>query len=188
MSFLETYNWPGNIRQLENVIKRAVLLADTDRLISTSLISRIISEESGIILGGNQNIEHAKQTEEIQGAAVTSDFAAQTETQNEAFSSQQPSPNVSGANSYQHLPPTFPAGAYPGAGSTAMPITNPAVDPFAYPSPGDAKRAYWKVSENESEKLLNALEAAHGNKTRAAMLLNMTPRQFSYRLKKLDLE
>jgi Nif-specific regulatory protein len=51
----------------------------------------------------------------------------------------------------------------------------------------DDKRAYWRVSEDESEQLKQALEMARGNKTRAALLLNMTPRQFSYRLKKLGL-
>jgi Nif-specific regulatory protein len=44
---LETYNWPGNIRQLENVIKRAVLIAQ-DRQISIQDISLILQHESHI--------------------------------------------------------------------------------------------------------------------------------------------
>ncbi len=40
MAFLEGYEWPGNIRQLENVVKRAVLMADKGRLISARLIEK----------------------------------------------------------------------------------------------------------------------------------------------------
>ena len=44
---LESYNWPGNIRQLENVIKRAVLIA-LDGNISISDIESILRQESVI--------------------------------------------------------------------------------------------------------------------------------------------
>ncbi|MFW5823662.1 MAG: sigma 54-interacting transcriptional regulator [Marinobacter sp.] len=44
---LESYNWPGNIRQLENVIKRAVLIA-LDGNISVSDIESILRQESVI--------------------------------------------------------------------------------------------------------------------------------------------
>jgi PAS domain S-box-containing protein len=32
MQYLEQYNWPGNIRELENIIERQVILANTERL------------------------------------------------------------------------------------------------------------------------------------------------------------
>lgn len=44
---LESYNWPGNIRQLENVIKRAVLIA-LDGTISIADIESILRQESAI--------------------------------------------------------------------------------------------------------------------------------------------
>jgi Nif-specific regulatory protein len=155
MAFLEGYEWPGNIRQLENVVKRAVLMADKGRLISARLIEKIIQEESAIIHGG-----HVKPLEnELQ--PVTPNL--------EAYS-QEPQV-VNGQATANGFAPNANNGlAFPN-GQTAM----------------DDKRAYWRVSEDESEQLKQALEMARGNKTRAALLLNMTPRQFSYRLKKLGL-
>ncbi|WP_018145427.1 MULTISPECIES: sigma-54-dependent Fis family transcriptional regulator [unclassified Thioalkalivibrio] len=44
---LEAFDWPGNIRQLENVLERAVLLS-TDGRIGTPLIDEILHEESRI--------------------------------------------------------------------------------------------------------------------------------------------
>jgi Transcriptional regulator containing GAF, AAA-type ATPase, and DNA binding domains len=155
MAFLEGYEWPGNIRQLENVVKRAVLMADKGRLISARLIEKIIQEESAIIHGG-----HVKPLEnELQ--SVTPNLEAYS--QEPQVVNGQATANGFAPNTNNGL--TFPNG------QTAM----------------DDKRAYWRVSEDESEQLKQALEMARGNKTRAALLLNMTPRQFSYRLKKLGL-
>ncbi|QAB14226.1 sigma-54 interaction domain-containing protein [Hydrogenovibrio thermophilus] len=155
MAFLEGYEWPGNIRQLENVVKRAVLMADKGRLISARLIEKIIQEESAIIHGG-----HVKPLEnELQPVSPNL----------EAFS-QEPQVVNGQATANGFAPHANNGLAFPN-GQTAM----------------DDKRAYWRVSEDESEQLKQALEMARGNKTRAALLLNMTPRQFSYRLKKLGL-
>jgi len=41
---LEEYSWPGNVRQLENVLQRAIILCDTDKLMPEHIV---IEEESG---------------------------------------------------------------------------------------------------------------------------------------------
>ena len=52
---LDNYSWPGNIRQLENLIKRAVLMS-TDASVSRELIKRILLEEGGINMPAPQTL------------------------------------------------------------------------------------------------------------------------------------
>jgi Nif-specific regulatory protein len=54
MAFFEHYDWPGNIRQLENVIKRCVLMADQDNTITSDIVKRILEDERGITHQGAQ--------------------------------------------------------------------------------------------------------------------------------------
>ena len=56
MRFLENYNWPGNIRELENVIERAVALAHPDdELISHELLPELLVKQH--IFQGEVSIE-----------------------------------------------------------------------------------------------------------------------------------
>ena len=41
MECLEAYDWPGNVRQLENVIERAVALEATDEILPESLPAEV---------------------------------------------------------------------------------------------------------------------------------------------------
>ncbi len=119
MERLAAYHWPGNIRQLENLVKRAVLLS-TEQRISVGLIDDILAEERGV--------------------------------------------------QAQSQPPA----------SRPVPST-PAASP-------DGLRPYARVREDEAETIRAAIRHNHGNKTRAAMSLGMTPRQLRYRIQKLAIE
>ena len=44
MNFLKDHSWPGNIRELKNVIERLCLLSSTDD-ISLNLIKEVLSED-----------------------------------------------------------------------------------------------------------------------------------------------
>jgi len=52
LSKLEAYCWPGNIRQLENVLERAVILSDRN-FITGSDVDQFINEESNIDLASH---------------------------------------------------------------------------------------------------------------------------------------
>lgn len=113
---LQEYPWPGNIRELGNVIERMVLLCDHPALEATD-IERFLPEPSREVLAAADG-----------------------------------------------------------------------------PLPGDAPEAvvadvrpYVPATSHSPEALYRALQRAGGNKTRAAQLLGLTPRQFSYRWRKLGL-
>jgi len=153
LEILDGYPWPGNIRQLENLVKRAVLMS-TESQITRDLIKQILIDEDGI------NTPHQ---ESIPGQ--TRPFAG-------AFHH----------DSYQHpVSNTQPASPH---GQSAWPgQTTPHTI-----LPADGVRPYARVREDEAEMILQALQRQQGNKTRAAISLGMTPRQFRYRIKKLGLE
>ncbi len=129
---LDGYSWPGNIRQLENLIKRAVLMC-TDTQISSDLIKDILVDEEGI---------------------NTPDKAL-------AFSD---------ASYVSHNPPS------------------PSPQYYDHDFSAEGLRPYIKVNENDKGSIVAAMRKHHGNKTRAALSLGMTPRQLHYRIKKLQIE
>jgi Nif-specific regulatory protein len=124
MGRLEHFDWPGNIRQLENVLERAVLLSSHGE-IDIPLIEHILHDESRI---GSQPA--APPTAAVPGGAIA------------------------------------PAALLRDAGI----------------------RPYQRVTASEGDGLRAALHRSGGNKTRAALTLGLTPRQFRYRLRKLGLD
>jgi len=133
---LESYNWPGNIRQLENVVKRAVLMAE-DGTVRVLDIESILRQESMI----SQHLEAG------QGAASPKSRNVPAGEQMNR-----------GIESYSHESKNWGSG-----------------------------RPYSWVRNDEASELTDALQRSGGNKTRAAAMLGMTPRQFRYRMEKLDI-
>lgn len=162
--FLDAYEWPGNIRQLENVIKRAVLLSEDGRLITETIMHRIIQEESGIIFNGTVITAPSVINSDVNPNPNPNRFEPQGSEQDAipvSLSSLEPETIVSSSNSQRSV--------------------------LSQTDSFEDKRNYWKVSASEKDTLLQALARAHGNKSQAARLLNMTPRQYNYRFKKLGL-
>ena len=123
---LKAYSWPGNIRELGNVIERMVLLTDRTALEAEDVERFLPGDSDG-------HIGTAFPTAEVGDEA---DVAA--------------------------------GGIHPDA--TAANV-----------------RPYVPATSHSPEALCHALRRSGGNKTRAAQLLGLTPRQFSYRWNKLGL-
>jgi Nif-specific regulatory protein len=127
MRLLQAYGWPGNVRQLQSVAMRLVLMAH------------------GAL---------------IDAASV----AAQLQVE-----------------------PDISVDPMPEAESRIVPST--ASMPSVAPGGGGAElvRPYAPVMAGDAERVRDALMRAGGNRSRAAQLLGMTRRQFTYRLEKLAL-
>ncbi len=115
---LKKFDWPGNVRQLENFIERLVIMAE-DYLIKLSDIKILIEDDAGI----NISIKNQK---------------------------------------------------------TGFPSEAAHFDDLDV-------RPYMRVKQEDHQLVTNALRQAGGNKTRAAKLLGMSPRQLHYRLIKLSI-
>jgi Nif-specific regulatory protein len=123
---LEIFDWPGNIRQLENVIERSVLMSSSNRLTMQD-IDAVLADEASV---------------KPVSAAVLESIPIQKEEIMNATSSYGNNLNV---------------------------------------------RPYLKVRGDEKQTILDALQRCGNNKTRAALSLNMTPRQLRYRINKLGI-
>lgn len=52
MQLLNAYNWPGNVRQLKNVLERAQILADNDQITVDELSAEVRARHTGTSPGG----------------------------------------------------------------------------------------------------------------------------------------
>jgi NtrC-family two-component system response regulator AlgB len=56
LDLMKRYNWPGNIRELRNVIERAVILSSSDK-IEASDLTEMIEPDSEVRVGGRVSLE-----------------------------------------------------------------------------------------------------------------------------------
>jgi Nif-specific regulatory protein len=168
LELLDGFGWPGNIRQLENLVKRAVLMS-MESVIRRELVAEILAEEEGI-----RQPDSAHAGTEPGGMPVASDPrpAAMPARQDWRGSAAMPF----GAAPSR---PDAPQHADPAAGGLGN------ANPFDVAEPG--LRPYARVRHDEREQIERALHHHHGNKTRAALSLGLTPRQLRYRIVKLGI-
>jgi Nif-specific regulatory protein len=131
LDLLQQQEWPGNIRELSNLIERAILLAEHP-ILDARDIARFLPDKR------------------------------------KSSGMQQP---LSPQHQEAAMRPMESASWGQDVASTAV-----------------AVRPYAPVASHSAAQLTAALTQSAGNKSRAAQLLGLTPRQFSYRWEKLGLE
>ncbi len=138
MRLMKAHPWPGNVRQLQSVVMRIVLMAHGS-LIDSALVAAQLRAEPDLSLRREPDRPPDRSS------------ARPTDSPSMAFA--------------------------PAEGRRA----------FAE-SPADSRvelvRPYEPILPADAERVLDALRRAGGNRSRAAQLLGMTRRQFTYRLEK----
>ena len=65
MRFLMSYSWPGNIRELENIIERSMILCETDKITTDCLPSALLPDASDYIEAAIDEDLSIKKAEQI---------------------------------------------------------------------------------------------------------------------------
>ena len=68
---LRQYSWPGNLRELRNVVERAAILCQTDRVGIKCLPENLLPSDSGTRLGDRTSLEKIKEKHVLRVLAAT---------------------------------------------------------------------------------------------------------------------
>jgi transcriptional regulator with GAF, ATPase, and Fis domain len=155
MERLQSYMWPGNIRQLQNVLERAVLQTEGS-LITAEQIDRMLIDEA------DMPFQRLPQPQVQQTLTVV------------------PQPPIS--TTVASFSPAMNAAENPvlfdrRSGDRKI-DQNPDKQESSY-------RPYLRVDSHDRDRIMEILSSTGGNQTRAAELLGLTVRQLRYRLRKL---
>ena len=186
LEVLERFGWPGNIRQLENLVKRAVLMC-TDSMIGRRLVQEILVEEDGVRQPGDLGADTERggmpmRPDPESAPAPASPSASRSESTAGSEARPMPGPTSGSAFGPASGSPVEP-GQTPNQPMATRPVSPPGWDPTL-----SGLRPYARVRGDEHAEIQDALRRNHGNKTRAALSLGLTPRQLRYRIAKLGIE
>ena len=163
---LVEYAWPGNVRQLENTLERAVALSRGDRITIADLAGPVL----GLASGTSGRLSAA--------AAPPADSRSSARFSAPAYSAPHPATAPqprSVTDTHGNLMPT--------ASTVETPTSDTEV--LLPPNGIDLEK---HLLDRERAYILQALERSNGNLTDAAKLLNMTFRSIRYRVSKLGIE
>jgi two-component system response regulator PilR (NtrC family) len=158
MAGLCAYDYPGNVRELENIVERATIIEPTEIIVPDSLPSAVARLCPGVATGSTD-------------PAGETIFVTHREIDRPELTNIVSPDADGGSNLTQNV-----------TSGQVKPAATPDVVPDAGMSLDD------EMNRLEKELLLKALARSGGNKTEAAKLLNISFRSLRYRLDKHGIE
>ena len=156
LHLLQSYDWPGNIRQLENTVFRAVVLCDSDQLTVEEfpqIASQLSAFSASVVKARSPHPSDLPYSDPIETMASHASLAAA-----DAAQDQQPPKTVTGHNVHQDWPaPLSPAEA--GQPQDNQPQAGkPQQDPWGFLRLLDEQGNIRPLAELEAEIIKRALE------------------------------
>ncbi|MDD9841144.1 MAG: sigma 54-interacting transcriptional regulator, partial [Alphaproteobacteria bacterium] len=171
---LFTYDWPGNIREMENMIERAIILADPGCPIDIPHLFTSGEKISSYLMGVRQD----GQLDTVPAHHTVTDNKKHRESNNTEPNNKERSDTEASNKEPNSAPPNTPSNIPPANGES----TSQSLDI------GDTVKAILNTdiafADIENLLLEQAVAQTDGNLAKAARLLGLTRPQLAYRLKK----
>ena len=170
---LKNYGWPGNIRELRNIIERAVILCSGPRILLEHLpVERLQKKAHALTSTSNSTLPPRPRPETVPQRPARAIPQQPQSDPDDSGTSTRP------ALRKPTLPPTLPADDM--ATMPSMPSMT-----MRRPQAGDSLKD--AVSDLERERIIDALKQCGGNQTKAAEMLGISRRTLLNRLDQYNL-
>ena len=184
---LRNYSWPGNVRQLENTVERAISLCSDDMITCEDLppqfCDMIAAQSNGSADAAYANSEHPG----YPGNGMTTAGSMDYSDSERIDCSGHPSAASHGtaADAHAHAAQHYNSAAHSAPQAAAGSYVNESIGTGTNPDP---HRESYNIAENEAALIISALEKCSGNVTAAAKLLSMNLRTLYRKIKKHQID
>jgi DNA-binding NtrC family response regulator len=166
MEALKSHDWPGNIRELENTIARAVLMAGS----STIEPSDVFMDEPGFMAALEESARRAEQRAASASSSAPSSSPSSPSSSRDPAAAPSSQPPVPSGQEAQARPSTPAQGPLPPDGGQAPGASSQGELPIM------------TIDEMEKRLIGKALTQTSGNRTHAARLLGISVRTLRNKL------
>ena len=184
---LRNYSWPGNVRQLENTVERAISLCSDDMITCEDLppqfCDMIAAQSNGSADAAYANSEHPGYPGNGMTTAGSMDYSDSERIDYSGHPSA--ASHGTAADAHAHAAQHYNSAAHSAPQAEAGSYVNESIGTGTNPDP---HRESYNIAENEAALIISALEKCSGNVTAAAKLLSMNLRTLYRKIKKHQID